>query len=165
MSEESLFASDQVVGTIYELNGRGVNTFPVVHLFDLGLTPIETASFPNVEFRITDVSELDHDDRFWAINYFFPGTGEVIGTPEPQGGEGRGDRTQLPWEGIGRLVEFQYAPSGITLTDTAPIQLESLLSDVHNWEGLARLDDRGFLIVSDEFPDTVLGFVPFRDTE
>ncbi len=165
MSEESLFVADQVVGTIYELNGRGVNAAPVVHLFDLDLTPIGSASFPNVEFRITDASELDQDGRFWAINYFFPGTGEIIETTEPRESETSGDRTQLPWEGMGRLVEFQYAPSGITLTGTAPIQLESLLSDIHNWEGLARLDDRGFLLISDEFPDSVLGFVPFQDIE
>ena len=163
MSEESLFAVDQVVGTIYELNGRGVNASPIVHLFNLALTPIETASFPNVEFRITDVSELDHDDRFWAINYFFPGTGEFLENQELQEGGDSNDRTRLPWEGLGRLVEFQYSPAGITLTDTDPIQLELLLNDIHNWEGLARLDDRGFLIVSDEYPDTALGFVPFPD--
>jgi hypothetical protein len=165
MSEESVFATEQVVGTIYELNGRGVNASPIVHLFDLDLTPIEPIGFLNLEFRITDVSELDHNDRFWAINYFFPGTGEYSETPVPQEGSDDSDRTQPPWEGLGRLVEFQYAPSGITLTGAPPIQLESLLSDIHNWEGLARLDDRGFLIVSDEIPDTSLGFVPFPDAE
>lgn len=167
MSEESLFLTDEVVGTIYELNARIVNASPVAHLFDHELTPIDPVGFPNVEFRVTDVTELDQDGRFWAINYFFPGAGEVIGPPdsqtEPQEGNESPAQTQPPWKGVGRLIELQYAPTGITFTGSAPIRLELLLNDIHNWEGLARLDDRGFLLVSDEFPDTVLGFVPFPD--
>jgi len=46
------------------------------------------------------------------------------------------------------------------LTDSAPIQL-TLLSDgtARNWEGVAKLDDRGFLLATDKFPDTILAFV------
>ncbi len=163
MSEEGIFTTDQVVGTIYELNGRGINPSPVVHLFDLDLRPLEAASFPHLEFRLTDASEVDQDGRFWTINYFFPGTGEI--TDEPPDGEENDDQSRLPWQGMGRLVELQFTPSGITLTGSAPIQLETLLSDIHNWEGLVRLDDQGFLLVSDEFPDTVLGFVPSQEVE
>lgn len=164
MSEESLFAGNRVIGTIYELNGTGVNTSPVVHLFDPDLRPIGTADFPNVEFRITDVTELDRDGRFWAINYFFPGTGHSSESPGSQGDDENSDRIWLPGEELGRLVEFQFALTGVTLTGAA-IQLESLLSDFHNWEGLVRLDDKGFLIVSDRFPDTVLGFVPYPEMD
>jgi hypothetical protein len=34
-----------------------------------------------------------------------------------------------------------------------------------NWEGLVRLDDRGFLLVTDLFPGTILGFVPAPQAE
>ena len=30
-----------------------------------------------------------------------------------------------------------------------------------NWEGIARLEGRGFLLVTDQFPDTILAFVPY----
>lgn len=165
MSEESLFVAGQAVGTIYELNGTGVNDSPVVHLFDPGLTPIGTSGFPNVDFRITDTTELDQQDRFWAINYFFPVGENWLQALELENDNIDDDGPRRQWVGMGRLIELQYSQAGISLTDSSPIQLELLLSDVHNWEGLARFDEKGFLIVSDENPDTVLGFVPFPDEE
>ena len=84
----------------------------------------------------------------------------ALGTPE---GGANSDQTWPAWQGLGRLLEFQFSPSGITPAGTAPIPLEANLGDIHNWEGLARLDDRGFLLVSDEIPDSTLGFVPFPD--
>jgi hypothetical protein len=161
MSEESLFVAGQAVGTIYELNGAGVNDFPVVHLFDLGLTPIGTPSFPHVDFRLTDTTELDQEDRFWAINYFFPVGENWLQALELENDNIDDDGPRWQWVGMGRLIEFQYSQDGISLTDSSPIQLELQLSDIHNWEGLARFDKKGFLIASDENPDTVLGFVPF----
>jgi hypothetical protein len=62
------------------------------------------------------------------------------------------------------LVELQYTESGLELTGAAPIQLELLPGSLpHNWEGLVRLDSRGFLVMTDSFPDTILGFVPSPD--
>ena len=165
IAEESLFVTDQLVGLIHELNGAKVNPAPVVHLFSLDLTPVGVLAFPNVPFRITDASALDAAGRFWAINYFYPGSDEVLemfGTPE---GGASGDEAWPAWEGLGRLLEFQFSPSGITPAGTTPIRLEANLSDIHNWEGLARLDDRGFLLVSDEIPGSALGFVPFPAAE
>jgi hypothetical protein len=42
-----------------------------------------------------------------------------------------------------------------------PLQLQ-LLGDIapRNWEGLVRLEQRGFLLVTDKYPMTFLGFVP-----
>jgi hypothetical protein len=60
---------------------------------------------------------------------------------------------------VERLIELQVKDAGIVLTDRPPIQLQ-LSSDVpRNWEGLVRLDDRGFLLATDKFPGTLLGFV------
>jgi hypothetical protein len=161
IAEESLFVTDQLVGVIHELNGVKVNPAPVAHLFDLNLAPAGSVAFPSVPFRITDASAPDAAGRFWAINYFYPSSDEVLDvfvTPE---GEASGDQGwPPPWTGLGRLLEFQFSPSGVTPTGAAPIQLEAGLSDIHNWEGLARLDGRGFLLISDEIPGSVLGFVP-----
>jgi hypothetical protein len=43
--------------------------------------------------------------------------------------------------------------------DGPPIQMELTSDDARNWEGLVRLDERGFLIMTDKFPETILGFV------
>ena len=51
------------------------------------------------------------------------------------------------------------------LTDTPPILLRLDASVGRNWEGIARLGDRGFLIATDKFPETLLGFVPHRRQE
>ncbi len=47
------------------------------------------------------------------------------------------------------------------MNDRAPIQL-TLVDEatVRNWEGIARLDGRGFLIATDTYPATILAFVP-----
>jgi hypothetical protein len=73
---------------------------------------------------------------------------------------------------IERLVELQLVRDRcgdfIERTATPPIDLE-LLPDgtCRNWEALVRLDDRGFLMMTDKFPTTLLAFVPwdFRTTE
>jgi hypothetical protein len=103
--------------------------------------------------------------RFWAINYFFPGDAEQI-DPAPDSlaeeyGEGP---THTRFTTVERLVEFQYTDTGILRTATAPIQLQ-LIDDDHsrNWEGLARLEGQGFLIVTDKHPETILGFVAYTE--
>jgi hypothetical protein len=55
---------------------------------------------------------------------------------------------------------MQYSANGIALTDTSPVLL-TLVTDVsRNWEGLAFLEGRGFLLMTDKFPETILAFVP-----
>jgi len=163
MSEETMLVTDEGLVTIYEANGTQVNDTPVGHRFSLTLTSTGTISFPQVEYRITDATGLDENNRFWAINYFFPGDEALLPETDPLAeayGEGP---THSQNEGVERLVEFQYSETGITLTDVPPIQLELLAEDLRNWEGLVRLDDLGFLIATDSFPETILGFVPLSD--
>jgi hypothetical protein len=68
------------------------------------------------------------------------------------------------------LVEFEYIEpknnqyAKIVLVDSPPMQMELLGStqnDARNWEGLVRLDNRGFLLVTDEHPKTILGFIVY----
>ena len=160
-SDEALLIVEDTVVTLYEANGAPVNPEPVAYVFDPALQPAGTLPFPNIEFRITDATELDENDHFWAINYFFPGEPEMAAEVDPlavQYGEGP---THALQEGVERLVEFQYTPQGITMTGTPPVQLELLPADLRNWEGIVRLEGRGFLLVTDKFPETILGFVPW----
>lgn len=158
--EALLVAGDRLV-TLYEANGQAVNPEPVAKVFDFYLSPQADIPFPNLEYRLTDVTPLDGGGRFWAINHFVrkntklkPGSDSLVA----RFGQGP---THARFPTVERLVEFQYDSAGISLTDTPPIQLTLLESDTpRNWEGIARLDERGFLLMTDEDPDTILAFVP-----
>jgi len=61
---------------------------------------------------------------------------------------------------VERLLPFCYAEDRLSLADQAPIQLQLLDAETsRNWEGIERVEDRGFLLVTDKFPGTQLGFV------
>mgnify|MGYP001028236145 CR=1 FL=1 len=162
MTDETLLVAGDRLITIYEANGAAVNPEPVARSFDLSLQPLDSIPFPTVEYRITDATDLDSGGRFWALNYFWPGDDAKL-KPAPDAlvakyGEGL---THARFTTIERLVEFQYAETGISLVGAPPIQLE-LIDDDHsrNWEGVVRLDGRGFLLMTDMYPETILGFVP-----
>ena len=159
-ADETLLVIDGTIVTIYEVNGAALNASPVAHLFDTDLNPRGTVPFPQIEYRITDATEPDADGRFWAINYFFPGDEEQKVENEPLAERYSQGPTHAQHEAVERLVEFQYSDSGIRLIDALPIQLELIPILARNWEGLVRLDDLGFLLVTDLFPVTILGFVP-----
>jgi hypothetical protein len=164
-SEETLLVAGDTLVTIYEVNGAAINPAPMAHLFDTALVSEGTIAFPNVEYRITDATALDAGNRFWAINYYFPGESELLPETDPLAeryGEGP---THIAYEPVERLVEFEYTASGIRLVDKPPIQLELLPDDARNWEGLVRLDGRGFLLTTDKFPRTILGFVALSGKE
>jgi hypothetical protein len=163
-SEESLLVAGDRLVTIYEVNGAAINPSPVVHLFDMQLAPAGTIPFPQVEYRITDATDVDSEGRFWAINYFFPGDTELRPVEDPLAERYGQGPTHAQSEAVERLVEFQFSHSGIILADRPPIQLElldTLLGGLgRNWEGLVRLDNRGFLLATDLFPETILAFAP-----
>ncbi len=158
-SEETLLVAGDTVLTIYEVNGTALNALPAAHVFDTSLTALGVIAFPNIEYRITDATALNGDNRFWAINYFYTGGDDLLPKTDPLADTYGQGPTHARYNAVERLVEFQYTESGITLVDGPPIQLELLEKDERNWEGLARLDERGFLLMTDKFPDTILGFV------
>jgi hypothetical protein len=171
MSDETVLVVEEegqaVVVTLYEAYGHVINPDPVARRFTTDLSPLEPIPFPHVEYRITDATRVDKGGRFWAINYLWPGEWELLlrrywmgDTPPVLSELFEGARL----EPVERLIEFQYTPSGITFTGTPPINLE-LLGDgtARNWEGIVRLDNRGFLLATDKHPQTILAFVPLAD--
>ncbi len=165
MSEETLLLADDRLITIHEANGVGVNAEPVAHVFNLDLSEAGALPMPNVEYRITDATALDENNRFWVINYFWPG--EEVLKPEVDPifeAFGKGP-THTASQGVERLVEMQYSPDGLTLTDTPPIQLQ-LMADgsLRNLEAIARFDG-GFLVATDKYPYTIFGYVPLPAEE
>lgn len=162
MSDETLLIAGERLATIYEANGANVNAAPVAHLFDFNLQAQGTISFPNIEYRITDATPPDASGRFWAINYFFTGDTKLKPAADPLAARFGEGVTHAQTLSVERLVEFQFTESGIALADTPPIALELLANgDERNWEALARLDQRGFLLATDKFPETILAFVVY----
>jgi hypothetical protein len=157
-SDEAILVVRDRLLTFYEVNGAGVNSQPVAHVFDFDLNSLGTISFPNIEYRVTDAASAAGTD-FWVINYFFPGDTDLKPASDPLAEKFGLGPTHGQNETVERLVEMRYDASGITLTDTTPILLTLIPDNSRNWEGLVLLDDRGFLLMTDKFPETILGFV------
>ncbi len=115
---------------------------------------------PRVEYRLTDATEADRRGRFWVSNYHWPGAEWQTATCSLTERHGEGE-SHARCVTVERLVELAHTERGVEVTRTPPIQLQ-LVDDEHarNWEGLVRLPGRGFLLVTDEHPSTLLGFVP-----
>jgi hypothetical protein len=163
LADETLVSAGERLIAIYEANGAADNPTPVAHIFDQNLQLVSELPFPTIEYRVTDATDLDTENNFWVLNTYSLGTFGLkpqVDAIAQTYGEGC---THSFYFGVERLVELHYDPTdGITLTSRAPIQL-ALLGNLfsRNWEGVARLDDLGFLIASDKYPETILGFVPF----
>lgn len=161
MSHESLLLMGDNLVAIYEANGVEVNAEAIAYQLDLNTGDLSAIPLANVPYRITDVTAIDENGVFWAINYFFAGEDFLATDSDPifeQYGIGA---SQAEFDGFERLIAFQYGEDGIELADRAPIQLlMTEESNGRNWEGIVRLDDTGFLIATDKYPATLLGFVP-----
>jgi hypothetical protein len=160
MADETVFIHNEKVFSLYEANGVKVNPDPAAHVFNLALEPLGTIPFPNIEYRITDATQPDSEGYFWAINYFYPGDIQLKPSDDPLADRfGRGETGSL-YPQVERLVEFRITGDAIVLTESPPILLELAGADLaRNWEGIARLDDLGFLLATDKFPETILAFV------
>jgi hypothetical protein len=163
LSDESIFIFGDQIFTLYEANGAKVNPTPIAHLFNRSLQLVDVLPFPNLEYRITDTAPPDQGGFFWAINDYFPPDQWKLKPQNDILAEQYGlGESHLKNITVERLVLFQVTETEIRLVDTPPVQLR-LEGDVapRNWEGLALLDQQGFLIATDKFPRTILGFVPF----
>lgn len=160
-SEEAVFISGDKAITIYEVNGNSINADPVAHRFDPETHSLDTIPFPNIEFRITDATDPDASGRFWVINTFTSKDAWLSTDSDPileKFGEGT---SHARFKTVERLIELQYTQAGITQTDTPPIQLKLVDGEfLRNWEALARLDERGLLIMTDKNPKSIFAFVP-----
>jgi len=161
-SDESIVIYGSRALTLYEANGSGVNPSPIAHTFDLSLQPQKPFPFPHIEYRITDATEMDSQGRFWVINLFYFGDILIKSDYDPLRPEWRHNSPLSQWLPVVRLVELQMGEDGIRLSDRKPIYLEHEHKYYPpNWEAIVRLDERGFLLASDKYPKTLLGFIAF----
>ncbi len=159
MAEESLLVTETALLTFHEVNGEALNPFPVAHRFSFDLEFLGTVPFPHLEYRVTDATALDESGQFWMMNYFFADDHLLKPETDPlRQSYGTGE-THAGQETVERIIALRYDGDRITRIDQPPILL-SLGNEGRNWEAMVRLDDRGFLVMTDRFPETVLGFVP-----
>jgi hypothetical protein len=158
---EALVVGEDRVLALYEANGANVNPAPAAESFTRSLAPSGRLTLPSIEHRITDATSMDAEGRFWVMNYSFPGTSRAYEpAPDPLVARYGTGPTHAQRPQVERLIELQVQPAGIVLTERPPLQLQLSGEAARNWEGLVRLDERGFLLVTDKFPGTLLGFVP-----
>ena len=157
-TDEAIIVTKDKVLTLFELNGADLNPQPAAQAFNFELVPEPSISFPHLEYRVTDAA-LDSDGQLWVINYFYPGDTDMLPKVDPLAQTYGKGATHAQYDHVERLVKLSYSDSGITLTDAAPIQISLEKDNARNWEGLVLLDQRGFLMVTDKFPGTLLGFV------
>jgi hypothetical protein len=158
ISDETLLIYQDLLFSIYEANGENVNPNPVTHVFDLGLNFIEDRPLPNVEYRITDATDVDEDGKFWAINYFFPGDTKLKPGSDQIAFEYGLGHSHVGAEGVERIIAMQITDARVILADETPLYIELYEEESRNWEGIVRFED-GFLLVTDKFPTTLLTFV------
>ena len=159
MTFETILMNNNSIITIYEVNSAKVNEKPIYYQFDKDLKTDITKPFPFTEYRITDATEVDNEGKFWVTNYFWPGDFKVL---KPDLGYTITSKKNI--KPVERLLEFRMVEVIIVRTETAPINIKlSEFGDARNWEGIVRLDEKGFLIVTDKFPGTILAFVPFSE--
>lgn len=164
LSHEALLVFGNEVIAFYEGNGNAVVSDPVAYQYDLTLRELPQLSFPNIEYRITDVTAPDEFGRFWAINYYYPGDARIENDDDPLVLIYGDQYTHVHNESVERIVEFQISENKITLSDRKPIRIKLEASGKsRNWEGIVRLDNLGFLLVTDKIPSTIFGFIPANE--
>ncbi len=161
-SDEAILVDGERILTFYESNGAELNPHAHASVFDLQLTRLDPLPFPPLEYRLTDASPPDSQGRFWVINYFYSGDDNLRPKSDPLAEQYGKGPTQARFDIVERLVAYQITPQGIIRTDTPPVPLQ-LRPDglANNWEGLAVLPDQGFLLATDKYPATILGFVAY----
>ena len=161
-SYESMIFVGRRLDICYEANGLNIFKNPMMIEVNLMNSEINLKPFLNLEYRITDATDIDTNGCFWVINYYWPGDYDLLEpAPDPLEAQSRIAGTFSQDDAIERLVELKYSPNGMELSNTAPIVIGSTSSgSSRNWEGITRLDHLGFLLATDKHPRTILAFLP-----
>lgn len=161
-SDEAITLFNGMVYTFFEDNGFEQNPQPIAHQFSIE-DPLQAATipFPNINYRITDATSTDSEGYFWVMNYFYPGDTHLQASSDALAEAYGQGATHQDSDVVERIIKLQIENAAIRLVDEPPVQLQLLPeNEARNWEGLVVLDDLGFLVVTDSFPESILAFVP-----
>lgn len=158
LAYEALVIEEDRVVAFFEA-ACNLDKVPVAHTFDFDLNP--AGDMPvDLQFRLTDATTVDRNGHFWVSNYYWGGDDWEAGACPLQERFGVGSSHQQT-RTVERLVELKATESGIEVLDSAPLQL-ALNDKPRNWEGIARFEDAGLIIATDEHPKSMLAFVAFQ---
>jgi len=163
IGDEAIVMQGDNVLAIHEVNDPRAVSSPQARHVSNRTQLVTDIKFPHLPFRITDATALDTDNHFWVINYKYSGdefsrqANDLIRERYGQG------TSHKQYYNVERLIELKLENGEITLIESPPIQLEMNDVEGRNWEGLVRLKDRGFLVVTDKHPSTLFGFVPYAE--
>ena len=163
MSFESLFMYNGNVVMLYEANGSALQKKVYHTMFSLRDKNISLIESINIEYRLTDATKMDINNRFWSINYFWPGDEKLLNPATdyifkrtPKGQSHKDSKV------VERLVEFEMKENKIQFSDNEPIQLILDKESPRNWEGIVRLNDNGFLLATDKHPSMILAYLQLQ---
>lgn len=142
MGYEALVVSGDRLLVMPEANATATGP-RTVHAFDLSLRPLGPLAMPSLDYRLTDATAADTDGRFWAANYNHPGDAGMPEAPR-----------------VEQLLPLSATPEGVRVAGPALVISTDGTEKGRNWEALAKLDERGFLLMTDQHPRTILGFLP-----
>ena len=163
ISYESLLIYRNDVLMLYEANGSNLQQDVRQAVFSPSNKNITHMGFTNIEYRITDATKIDASNKFWSINYFWPGDKKLLKPGRDRIlGKVRAGKSHSNSDAVERLIEFEIKNEKVTTSDQEPIQLVLNEEASRNWESIVRLDDKGLLIATDKYPKMILGFVPFK---
>ncbi|MEL7625769.1 MAG: hypothetical protein AAGU15_02815 [Anaerolineaceae bacterium] len=162
-SYEALTSDGVYIYAFYEQNGFTQNESPFAVRLDLDLKVVSQIPVEAINYRVTDASLMDENDAFWMINYFFPGDTYLAADEDFLTTRYGLGKTHLENQPLERLVKFHLTVDGFKQVEQPPIYLVLLdKNEARNWEGLAVLDDIGFLLVTDKFPSSILALIDVR---
>ena len=163
ISVEALVWTGEMLLALPEASGANLNPSPKAYAFSLDLVPLGALDFPRLEYRLTDATDTDASGEFWVLNTFWSGDEKNLSPAFDAllANNGQGS-THSNSGNVERLVAFTLSQGAATLSNKPPILL-TLSFVPRNWEGLAFFEHgpiRGFLLATDMYPGTLLGFIP-----
>ena len=162
-SYEALSSDGEFIYAFFEQNGKDQNANPFVLRLDADLENQQEIPLDAISYRVTDATLIDGYGTFWMINYFFPGDTHLAVDEDPistRYGLGESHQQNEPVE---RLIKLISTNEGFQLADEPPLYLQLLENDeARNWEGLVRFGEQGFLVITDKFPDSILGYIAIQ---
>ena len=164
MSYESLVIDKDRVIALFEANGDSLIKSPYALSINSSGNDVIKYPLSSINYRITDATRVDKNNKFWVINYFFPGNRKVLKPSNDilASKYGNGPSHSMS-KRVERLIEYEIKNGKISLTKSAPIEIELEGEKTsRKWEALARYGNEGFLIATDKYPKphTLLAFLP-----
>jgi hypothetical protein len=166
MSFESLVLNKDRIIALFEANGDSLVDNPYALSINLSGKDINKHKMSSINYRIADATKVDDKNRFWAINYFFPGDKKTLkpSTDILSARYGNGLTHSLSRR-VERLIEYKIENNKVVLTKSPPIEIKlEGKKTSRKWEAIARYENKGFLLATDKYPKpyTLFAYIPFN---